>query len=283
MRGHAQAIFTLILVLLVVLCAATGATAASLRTDRDLDEGITSIALNGRVHARVVLPAGYADSGKRYPVVYFLHGLPAGSKAYDGNDWLIDAIARAGPAILVVPQGARDSDTDPEYLNWGAGRNWETYVSEEVPRYIDKHFRTIHSRSGRAILGVSAGGYGATILGLHHLGAFSVIESWSGYFHPTDPTGTEPLARGPAANAHTLIGALRSSQQRQPTFFAFYVGRGDKRFRAENVQFDQELTAAHVRHVFELYKGAHQTSLWTSKARSWLGLALAHLAKPTTA
>src|SRR5690349_8412002 len=35
------------------------------------------------------------------------------------------------------PQGARVGDRDPEYLNWGAGRNWETYVATEVPRYVD--------------------------------------------------------------------------------------------------------------------------------------------------
>jgi S-formylglutathione hydrolase FrmB len=269
-----------ILVLLAFVLAA-GAAAAVLRQNRDLDQGITSVALNGQVHARVVLPAGYADGNRRYPVIYFLHGLPADAKAYRGNDWLIGALARVGPAILVIPQGARDNDTDPEYLNWGSGRDWETYVAEEVPRYIDRHFRTIRSRAGRAIVGVSAGGYGATILGLHHLGSFAVVESWSGYFHPTDPTGSRPLARGPAANAHTLIGVLRSSQERRPTFFAFYVGRGDKRFLPENLQFDRELTAARVRHVFEVYRGAHQTMLWTSHAQGWLGLALAHLAKPT--
>jgi len=47
------------------------------------------------------------------------------------------------------------------------------------------------------------------------------------------------------------------------------------------VQFDRELSAAHVRHVFEVYHGAHQTSLWALHAQGWLGLALAHLAKPT--
>jgi S-formylglutathione hydrolase FrmB len=269
------------LFVIAALASSPGAVASGLKQNRDVDEGIVSVALNGRVHARVVLPAGYDDTTRRYPVVYFLHGLPGDSTSYRGNAWLISALERAGPAILVFPQGARDDDTDPEYLNWGAGREWETYVAQEVPHYIDAHFRTIRSRMGRAIVGVSAGGYGATILGLHHLGSFTVVESWSGYFHPTDPTGTQPLSRGAAANAHTLIGDLRASQKRQPTFFAFYVGRGDNRFRPENVQFDGELTSAGVRHVFEVYRGAHQTSLWSAHATAWLRLALDHLARPT--
>ncbi len=263
------------LLLLAALALALG-TAALARQSRDLDEGIVSVALKGKVHARVVLPEGYASHPtRRYPVVYFLHGLPAGSSSYLGNSWLVKAMDTVRPAILVVPQGARDSDTDPEYLNWGAGRNWETYIADEVPRYIDAHFRTIRSPKGRALIGVSAGGYGATIVGLHHPGVFSVIESWSGYFHPTDPTGTKALAREPATNVHTLVHDIESRR----TWFAFYVGRGDARFEAENVQLDSELTEAHVAHVFELYAGRHETSLWAAHAHLWLRLALDRLAR----
>ena len=265
---------------LVVLAAAATAGAAILHQSRDLDARIRSVALNGTVHARVVLPPGYSDSKKRYPVVYFLHGLPANAAAYRGNDWLIDELETAGPAILVIPQGARVGDTDPEYLNWGAGRNWETYVATEVPRYVDTHFRTIRSRSARAIVGVSAGGYGAMILGLHHLTEFSVIESWSGYFHPTDPTGTMSLPREPAASARNLVGDLRSDEKQEPTFIGFYVGRGDTRFRADNERLDAQLTAAHVAHTFDLYPGPHTTALWKAYGTAWLELALHHLDAP---
>jgi len=265
-------------VAVAALALTTTAAATPLRSNRELDEGITSVALNGKVHARVILPANYDDlPQRRFPVIYFLHGLPASASTYRCNAWLVDAMAQVGPAILVLPQGARDADTDPEYLNWGFGRNWENYIARELPRYIDAHFRTIRSRAGRAIVGLSAGGYGATIVGLHHPGTFSVIESWSGYFHPTDPTGTQPLARGPAANVHTLVAALHHGS----TFFAFYVGRGDVRFSAENEQLNRELVAATVPHVFEVYAGKHETALWQSHAVAWLRLALRHLAAPT--
>jgi enterochelin esterase-like enzyme len=266
--------------LAALLFVAAAATAAALALEsRDVDETIRSVALGGDAHALVVLPAGYGSSGERYPVVYFLHGLPAGSAAYKGSAWLGRALDQLGPAILVMPQGARKDDTDPEYLNWGAGRNWETFIAEELPAQIDKRFRTIAARSGRALIGLSAGGYGATILGLHHLGTFSVIESWSGYFHPTDPTGKQALDRGPLTNAHNLIGALK----RMPTFFAFYVGRGDNRFRDENIELNRELNKAGVKHTFAVYAGAHQTSLWQAHATAWLKLALDHLRPATSA
>jgi len=269
-----------VLLIAAALVAAAAAGAVLLRQSQTLDERITSIALQGAVHARIVLPAGYATSGKRYPVVYFLHGLPANASSYRGNTWVVDALEQAGPAILVIPQGARDDDTDPEYLNWGAGRNWETYIADEVPAYVDAHFRTIASRAGRAIVGVSAGGYGATILGLHNLGRYAVIESWSGYFHPTDPTGTVPLQRSPVTSAHSYVGRIGSVDIDQPTLLAFYVGNRDTRFLSENEQFDRELTRSRVKHTFDVYPGGHQTSLWRAHATAWLRMALRHLAPP---
>ena len=262
-----------------LLCAAVAGGAIE-PGQTNVDEVVLSSALAGRVHVLVVLPAGYGTSGKRYPVVYFLHGLPAGSVAYSSNRWLARALAQAGPAILVEPQGSRAGDTDPEYLDWGRGRNWATYVSEELPEYVDSHFRTIRARRGRALVGLSAGGYGAAMLGLNHLGRFAAIESWSGYFHATDPTGTTAIDGGPGANVHRLIGALRQDERRRPTFLAFYVGSGDTRFRRENEQFERELASAHLPHVFAVYEGAHETGLWKRHARSWLALALAHLDRP---
>ena len=271
-----------VLVLAALACAAGAAASLLSSKATTVDASVPSEALAAKVHALVILPPGYRSSGLRYPVVYFLHGLPASASAYKESGWVESAIEQAGAAILVEPQGARAGDTDPEYLNWGAGRGWETFVSQELVRYVDAHFRTIRSRRGRAIVGLSAGGYGATILGLHNLGKFSVIESWSGYFHPTNPEGTAPLPRGPAANAHTLISQLRADERQRPTFFAFYVGRGDGRFRAENEQFSRELTAAGVQHVFRIYAGGHSTSLWERHAPDWLKLALAHLDAPSS-
>ncbi|HUZ81888.1 MAG TPA: hypothetical protein VMU73_06545, partial [Gaiellaceae bacterium] len=108
-----------VLIALVVLAVAAATAAVALgRQTHEVDERIQSVALGGTAHALVVLPDGYATSGKRYPVIYFLHGLPAGPDAYLGSAWLADALERVGPAILVMPQGARTGDTDAEYLNW---------------------------------------------------------------------------------------------------------------------------------------------------------------------
>ena len=272
----------LLLLLAPALVLAGGAPAGL--SARAVETSFRSPAVRGVVRMEVYLPADYATSGTRYPVIYFLHGLPASPVAYRHTGLLARVLdGLRARALLVAPQGARDGDSDPEYLDWGPGRSWETAIAEEVPRYVDGHFRTIANRRGRAVVGLSAGGYGAMLLALHHLEAFAVVESWSGYFHPTNPSGTAPLDLGsPAANArasaHTYVRALRRAFRRRPTFFAFYVGRGDTRFRAENLRLHRELLAAGVPHLFRLYPGAHAQTVWSAHAAAWLRLALDHLA-----
>ncbi|MGB2952927.1 MAG: alpha/beta hydrolase-fold protein [Gaiellaceae bacterium] len=242
--------------------------------------------LAGPLHFQVSLPAGYASTNRRYPVIYFLHGLPAAPDTYRGSlRWLEAALARTGrEAIIVQPQGARDGDGDSEYLDWGGGRNWQSAIAEGLPEYVDSHFRTIPDRRARALIGLSAGGYGATIAALRHLGEFSVVESWSGYFHPTDPSGLRALDLGsPRANArasaHTYVSRLHSAFRARPTLFAFYVGVSDQRFLAENVRLHEELKSARVPHVFAVYRGGHERTLWSKHAAAWLRLATERLTR----
>ena len=235
----------------------------------------------GRLHYDVYLPSGYDSSGQRYPVVYYLHGLPAGSLAFHGAGYVARAAAQAGlQAIVVAPQGATDADTDPEYLDGGPGDDWETAIAVQLPHVVDSLYRTIPDRTGRAIVGVSAGGYGAMLLGLHHLDTFSAIESWSGYFHPTDPLGTTSISNLPWLSAHTFVASLRSDFALRPTFLGFYVGNADGIFRAENVQFARELSRAGVPFRFRMYPAGHDQRLWSSQAVPWLGALAAQLTQP---
>ncbi len=266
-----------LLVLAGIVLAAAAAAIASTMLQRRQDASFHSLTLGGALHYEVYLPADYATSRLHYPVVYFLHGLPSTSTAYQAVGFVETALDKVGrPAILVVPQGARSDAPDPEYLG-----GWDTAIAGELPRIVDRRFRTIRSRRGRALVGVSAGGYGAMHLALEHLEEFAVVESWSGYFHPTDPAGTKPLDLGSAAknsraDVHQQVNATGGRLEQLPTFIAFYVGRDDWRFSAENEQLDRELSRAGIPHVFRLYAGGHDQRLWQSHAPAWL--ALAHLA-----
>jgi S-formylglutathione hydrolase FrmB len=294
--GRVWRLAAMMIVLLVtsVVGAATGLTAGGTGATPALAGTISygsfrSQALQGTIHYSVYLPAGYRAGTLRYPVVYFLHGLPAGADSYRSIQPIAQALEQSGrQAIVIGVQGSRSGDTDPEWLNWGPGRNWETATAKDLVRVVDSRYRTIATRSGRMLVGISGGGYGATLIGLHNPGVYSVVESWSGYFHPTNPAGTAPLDLGSEeandwANAHKLIPKLRQllTASGAQGYFAFYVGTNDSRFRAENEQFYREIRTAGIdRIVFRLYSGAHGWSLWSEHAETWLANGLAAAAKP---
>jgi enterochelin esterase-like enzyme len=244
-----------------------------------------SHAVHGTLHYAVALPPGYATSHRRYPVIYVLHGLPASPTAYRGVGGYADSLAATGhSAIVVGAQGARPGDTDPEWHNWGPGRNWETATQSELVSLIDSHYRTIARRSARGIIGVSAGGYGATLIAMHHPATYSVIESWSGYFILTDPDGNPRDLGSPAANAdasaHAHVPELGNRFRRYgKTFFAFYTGNQDPYpgFVQDNKELDAELVEAHVPHIFRIYKGAHNGAFWRQHEDVWLANAVERL------
>lgn len=245
---------------------------------RRVDASFRSSAIAGALHFEVYLPSGYATTSQRYPVLYVLHGLPSGPSAYTALGFVeraLDSVRRQ--AIVVIPQGARVGETDPEYVDQGPGHRWATAIATELPRVIDARYRTIRAPGGRALIGISAGGYGAMQLALHHLDKFAVIESWSGYFRPTDPTGTQALDLGPGTDVYKLVPSVRTQLKTTKTFIAFYVGRSDLRFFNGNETLNQELSEAGVAHVFRAYAGGHDQNLWQRYAAPWLELALVHL------
>jgi enterochelin esterase-like enzyme len=279
---------TALLVLLATLAAAAAVAAALAAASGSGTKALrgtlsyatyVSKALEGTVHYSVYLPAGYATGTGRYRVIYFLHGLPASPQAYKDITQVASAIEKTGDqAIVVGVQGARAGDEDPEYIDWGPGREWETAIAKELVAVVDQRYRTIANRSGRMLAGISAGGYGATLIALHNPGVFGAVESWSGYFYATTPDGTAALDLGSAeanerANASKLIPKLRTllGVSTAKTYFAFYVGSDDALFRATNEQFYEQLKAAGIYRVtFSVYPGGHNWTLWGRHASAWL-------------
>lgn len=134
----------------------------------------------GRVNLKynIILPSGYEESNERYPVLYLLHG-------YNGDygNWAgmrVPEYAARYEMIVVMPDAGNSC-----YVNWaksedGQKNAWEDYMINDVIGHVDTNYRTIARREGRAINGLSVGGYGALMLGLQHPDMFCSIGSHSG-------------------------------------------------------------------------------------------------------
>jgi enterochelin esterase-like enzyme len=143
--------------------------------------------------AYVYVPPGYdsaANRDHRYPVIYLLHGYPGASV-----DWvragdmqpILDKLIQdklIEPMIAVAPDASGGWVHDSEMVNQVNGPQLETYLTKTVPQTIDAKYRTIADRSGRAIGGVSSGGYGALNLALRNQDVFSVSVPMMPYGDP---------------------------------------------------------------------------------------------------
>ena len=118
------------------------------------------------------------------------------------------------------------------------------------------------------------GGFGAMNIGLHHLGLFSVLESWSGYFReiPTGPfVGAPPAvlrANSPAAYVSHLGPALRAN----PIHVLLYISRTDH-LRVQQNPFADQLRSFGVQVESDFFGGPHNFALWANHMRLALGFA----------
>jgi S-formylglutathione hydrolase FrmB len=128
----------------------------------------------------VMLPVGYeTDASRSWPVTYFLGGtadaVTAFRTRFDG-----EASTASYPSIIVEPDGASGSWSD--WYNSGAGGPplYETFVTAQLIPLIDANFRTLATRSERAVMGESMGGAGAMMFAARHPDLFVAASSLSG-------------------------------------------------------------------------------------------------------
>lgn len=162
-----------------------------------------SKALNSERQMYVYTPPGYTDASKPLPVVYLYHGFgdTVGSWVTQGRaPQILDnllAEKKIEPMIVVIP----DTETDiPDAIaeNFpGADRRKNFYpinadaadreLTQDLIPYMKKHYRVRGNADGRAVVGLSQGGYQALVSGLSHLGTFGWVATFSGVSTTTVP------------------------------------------------------------------------------------------------
>ena len=237
--------------------------------------------LGGRtIKFNLILPRDYADSERRFPVLYLLHGFTG---HYD--DWAkltgVASYAAEYQEIIVMPEGENGW-----YVNNYADSKtkWDDYVVLDLIPYVDQHYRTVASRDGRAIAGLSMGGYGAMMLGLKHPRLFSAVASLSGalasartaFLDPiTDPKFKTMLLDifGPPDNPSRTTVDPFELIRRVPTgeMPQLYLSIGSSDFLLrENREFIRLLSELNITYEYREVQGMHEWPVWDSQIREVL-------------
>lgn len=252
-------------------------------------------ALNSRILKQVVrycvyLPAGY-DAGaaehpaRRYPVLYFLHGLGDNEQTlFNSGGWtLIDDLRnqhKLGDFLIVAPEGRRTF-----YINSADGsvRYNDFFLQEFIP-HVEGKYRIRSGRAGRAISGISMGGYGAVRFAFAHPELFSAVSAQSAALITESPQTLDSASQTGAPLAGVLgavfgkpinvahwndnspfVLAKRNAAALRKTAIYFNCGQDDNYgFEKGAAALHEELQKEGVKHEYHPYPGDHSLTYFLS-------------------
>ena len=243
----------------------------------------------------VVLPLSYeqtAARSKRYPVLYLLHGLTGHYDNWTSKTRIVE-YAAAHEVIIVTPEGNDGWYTDSQS---SPAEKYETYIIKELIPDVDRRFRTLATRDGRAIAGLSMGGYGALKFGVKYPAIFAFAGSMSGApavaswtredlksfafiwrsLHPV--FGDEGSATRRANDVPKLYRELTAEQIAALPYIYVDCGTEDHLFLA-NRSFAEILVSKKIPHEFRQLPGGHSWAYWDAQVQEVLKLAMKKMGK----
>ncbi len=251
-------------------------------------------ALLGRaINYRILYPVKYhapENRDTRFPVVYLLHGLTGQS-----SNWLektqVALYATHYDLFIVMVEGGNGWYTDSATV---PADKYESYILSELIPDVEKRFRVSTVREGRAIAGLSMGGYGAFKFGLKHPEMFGLAASMSGAFGAA--SWNEKELGGPGVISESLFktfGPADSGTRATNDVFKlarevaarkitplpyFYVDCGTEDFLfSNNRDFVNLLVELKIPHEYRQRPGAHAWTYWDLQIQEILRLAATHL------
>lgn len=178
----------------------------------------------GGTDVAVLLPEGYRGSGRRYPVLFLLHGAQGDEDSWiEYGGLLEDSAARPAreQAIVVMPRMGVVTGLATDWVD--GHRQDATLVGRTLRRWVDRTYRTVRDRSARAVAGYSGGALSAVHLAQRFPRVFGVVGAFSGPLSLGDPlsrlaawqtfeaeklcAGDDPTAAGPLGDPLTGAAA----------------------------------------------------------------------------
>ena len=152
---------------------------------------------------------------QRYPVLYFLHGLGDNEQTlFNSGGWtLLDDLRsqhKMGDFLIVAPEGRRSF-----YINSADGsvRYSDFFLQEFLP-HIESKYRIRPGRAGRAISGISMGGYGALRFAFAHPELFSAVSAQSAALITESPQNARFGLKYRSSASRRARPGLRQAHQR---------------------------------------------------------------------
>ncbi len=217
----------------------------------------------------VYTPAGYEQSSEHYPVLYLLHGMGGDEDAWatlGRATQIIDnliAQGKAKPMIMVMPNGNAALPSAPGESASGLvvpstklpktmDGAYET-AFPEIVNFIDSNYRTIAQKSGRAIAGLSMGGFHSLHISKQYPDMFDYIGLFSAAIFPF---------KGASSPIYdNFEGKLAIQFAKQPALYWIAIGSTDFLYDY-NVQYRKLLDSKGYPYIYRESSDGHIWRNW---------------------
>ena len=207
------------------------------------------------------------QTGKTYPTLYLLHGYGGNHKTWIGIKPNLPQLVDEYGIIVVCPNGENSWYWDSPI---NSNSQFETFVSDELIKYIDKNYPSIPNHKGRAITGLSMGGHGAMWLAIRHQDIFGAAGSMSGGLDIRPFPDNWDMKRQIGEKdknqqiweEHTVINQL-DKLKNSSLAIIFDCGYSDFFFTVNN-NFHQGLLDRKIDHDFIVRPGGHTSEYWNN-------------------
>ena len=286
MSSHARYRLTFCRISIFALLAFLFSIQAALAQGRIDCATLNSKILHRPVRYCVLLPPSYeSDKTRKYPVLYFLHGLGENEQTLlrSGGWGLVEDLRqqhKIGDFLMAAPEGRGSFFIDAA----GGGERYSQFFLSEFLPYVETHFRVVADRKHRGVTGLSMGGFGALRLAFAHPEMFGSVSAQSPALITETPEQVNadlqnagPLAKvlgnvfgnpidaphWKANNPSNLAQRNRIALKTEAIYFN--CGEQDEFGFAEGAsKLHKQLAAERIPHEFHLYPGGHDAEYFLS-------------------
>ncbi|MCL4265999.1 MAG: hypothetical protein KJ069_22500 [Anaerolineae bacterium] len=222
-----------------------------------IQTGLFPSQFTGESQYRVYLPPCYGLDGRAYPVIYLFGGNSQDDSAWDtyGLDEAAEAAIQQKlipPLLLVMVDGGWIANTTS-----GGPNSYEAHILNYLIPYIEQNYCVWAEPAGRAIGGLSRGGYWSLEIAFRHPEQFVSV---GGHSAALIDSHAGPDINPQYTALSNDLGDLR-----------IYLDIGDRDYLRPNTeQLHDDMTAQGIPHTWVLNEGAHEDSYWPQYLTDYL-------------
>ena len=232
-----------------------------------ITDSISSKVLGLALPVHVYLPPCYDGDRYTYPALYLIQG-----SAFTFGEWVVDGVPDVAdelmgqgtlpPFIIVMPGSDLNASNGGKYLYSSGGKgSWEDFFINELTPMIETKYSAWGTRDGRAIGGISRGGYWSLEIAFTHIDMYSAVGG-----HSPSITSDKLIGTSAGFSMLSLVKSLDDLKTQR-----IFLDAGATDWAQSGVsKLSGDLDAKGITYTVSSGDGGHEDAYWASRVPDYL-------------